>query len=101
MSGMTDHLPITHALITVGGSHVHCHPHIVMSACVSACVCLCVSVCHAFLRLCLQFKSEAGHLIDRECDIVYISFSAHVDYIQNRDFIQCLDPTHIVRFLHH
>ncbi|EGD72150.1 cleavage and polyadenylation specificity factor subunit 3 [Salpingoeca rosetta] len=43
-----------------------------------------------------KVTSEAGHKIDRECDIAYISFSAHVDYAQNRDFIRALDPTHIV-----
>eukprot|EP00043_Microstomoeca_roanoka_P009598 m.91345 g.91345 ORF g.91345 m.91345 type:complete len:784 (+) comp14632_c0_seq2:23-2374(+) len=43
-----------------------------------------------------KVMSMTGHKIDRECDIVYISFSAHVDYAQNRDFIRALDPTHLI-----
>lgn len=45
----------------------------------------------------LQFMSSTGTRIDRRLDIFSVSFSAHVDYRQNSDFIKALKPAHVVR----
>lgn len=44
-----------------------------------------------------QIVSLSGNKIKRNCNVVMISFSAHVDYRQNRDFINMLNPSHVVR----
>lgn len=41
--------------------------------------------------------SSTGTRIDRRLDIFSVSFSAHVDYRQNSDFIKALKPAHVVR----
>lgn len=44
--------------------------------------------------LTLEGKSQP-----RNCSVVVVSFSAHVDYLQNRDFMLAVDPSHII-FVH-
>ena len=44
--------------------------------------------------LTLEGKSQP-----RNCSVVVVSFSAHVDYLQNRDFMLAVDPGHII-FVH-
>ena len=37
-----------------------------------------------------------GRIKQRKCSIAYVSFSAHVDYVQNWSFIQSVTPDNIV-----
>lgn len=46
-----------------------------------------------------EITSLAGHKIPRKCQVEYLSFSAHADYIQTSEFIRVLKPPNIV-FLH-
>jgi cleavage and polyadenylation specificity factor subunit 3 len=39
-----------------------------------------------------------GNTIPRKISVDYISFSAHVDYSQNSEFIDLIKAPHIVRF---
>jgi Cft2 family RNA processing exonuclease len=42
---------------------------------------------------------KTGAPIPRKCSVDDISFSAHVDYSQNADFIEQVKPKHIVSVL--
>ena len=37
-----------------------------------------------------------GHMIQRKISVDYISFSAHVDYTQNAEFIETVRAQHVV-----
>ena len=37
-----------------------------------------------------------GYTIQRKLSVDYISFSAHVDYSQNSEFMELVKPQHIV-----
>jgi cleavage and polyadenylation specificity factor subunit 3 len=41
-------------------------------------------------------STKTGMPIPRKCSIDEVSFSAHVDYAQNSDFIEQVKPKHIV-----
>ena len=45
-----------------------------------------------------EFTSLKGATIPRKISVDYISFSAHVDYPQNSDFIEQVKAQHVVRF---
>lgn len=40
--------------------------------------------------------SQSGRVLPRRCDVEYVSFSAHADYLQTRSFIRQLRPNHVV-----
>jgi cleavage and polyadenylation specificity factor subunit 3 len=42
-------------------------------------------------------SNKTGMPIPRKCSVDEVSFSAHVDYAQNSDFIEQVKPKHIVR----
>jgi hypothetical protein len=44
-----------------------------------------------------EFTSLKGATIPRKISVDYISFSAHVDYSQNSDFIEQVKAQHVVR----
>ena len=44
-----------------------------------------------------EFTSLKGATIPRKISVDYISFSAHVDYPQNSDFIEQVKAQHVVR----
>jgi Cft2 family RNA processing exonuclease len=41
--------------------------------------------------------SQKGNPIQRKISVDYISFSAHVDYSQNSEFIELVKAQHVVR----
>jgi cleavage and polyadenylation specificity factor subunit 3 len=41
-------------------------------------------------------SNKTGMPIPRKCSVDEVSFSAHVDYAQNSDFIEQVKPKHIV-----
>ncbi|KAF5393339.1 hypothetical protein D9757_000563 [Collybiopsis confluens] len=43
-----------------------------------------------------EFESVKGGMISRKCSVEYISFSAHVDYSQNSEFIEAIKAQHVV-----
>ncbi|KAI9223147.1 beta-lactamase-like protein [Blastocladiella britannica] len=43
-----------------------------------------------------EISSYSGNRLPVRCSIDYISFSAHVDYMQNRDFINLIHPSHLI-----
>ncbi|ORZ37482.1 cleavage and polyadenylation specificity factor subunit 3-like protein [Catenaria anguillulae PL171] len=43
-----------------------------------------------------EITSYSGSKLPVRCSIDYISFSAHVDYAQNRDFIDLISPSHLI-----
>ncbi|KAL1704144.1 beta-lactamase-like protein [Schizophyllum commune] len=43
-----------------------------------------------------EFQSVKGHMIQRKISVDYISFSAHVDYTQNAEFIETVRAQHVV-----
>lgn len=50
-----------------------------------------------------EVLSQKGNPIQRKISVDYISFSAHVDYSQNSEFIELVKAQHVVRlhfFLH-
>jgi len=46
-----------------------------------------------------EFTSLKGTTIPRKISVEYISFSAHVDYSQNSEFIEAVKAQHVVRLL--
>jgi Cft2 family RNA processing exonuclease len=57
------------------------------------------------LRLCFfqdimnepdEIESIKGGMIPRKLSVEYISFSAHVDYSQNKEFIELIKAQHVV-----
>lgn len=44
-----------------------------------------------------EFTSTKGATIPRKISVDYISFSAHVDYSQNSEFIELVKAQHVVR----
>jgi cleavage and polyadenylation specificity factor subunit 3 len=44
-----------------------------------------------------EFTSLKGATIPRKISVDYISFSAHVDYSQNSEFIELVKAQHVVR----
>jgi cleavage and polyadenylation specificity factor subunit 3 len=44
-----------------------------------------------------EVLSQKGNPIQRKISIDYISFSAHVDYSQNSEFIELVKAQHVVR----
>ncbi|EDQ87907.1 uncharacterized protein MONBRDRAFT_26966 [Monosiga brevicollis MX1] len=54
------------------------------------------TLAHELLKQPRQIRSMAGGTVPRNCTIANISFNAHVDSIQNRDFIGELEPQHLV-----
>lgn len=44
-----------------------------------------------------DFVSLKGVTIPRKISVEYISFSAHVDYSQNSEFIELVKAQHVVR----
>lgn len=47
-----------------------------------------------------DFVSLKGITIPRKISVEYISFSAHVDYSQNSEFIELVKAQHVVSPLH-
>jgi cleavage and polyadenylation specificity factor subunit 3 len=45
-----------------------------------------------------DFVTLKGTTIPRKISVEYISFSAHVDYSQNSEFIEAVKAQHVVRF---
>jgi hypothetical protein len=45
-----------------------------------------------------EFTSLKGATIPRKISVEYISFSAHVDYSQNSEFIEAVKAQHVVCF---
>ncbi|KAJ7680303.1 beta-lactamase-like protein [Mycena polygramma] len=43
-----------------------------------------------------EFESTKGGMIQRKISVAYISFSAHVDYSQNSEFIELVKAQHVV-----
>jgi hypothetical protein len=43
-----------------------------------------------------EFESVKGGMIPRKISVAYISFSAHVDYSQNSEFIELVKAQHVV-----
>lgn len=43
-----------------------------------------------------EIVSLSGHKLPRKCQVEYISFSAHTDYLQTSEFIRVLRPPNIV-----
>jgi len=43
-----------------------------------------------------EFQGLKGNTIPRKISVDYISFSAHVDYSQNSEFIQAVKAQHVV-----
>lgn len=43
-----------------------------------------------------EIMTLSGHKIPRKCQVEYISFSAHTDYLQTSEFIRVLRPPNIV-----
>lgn len=43
-----------------------------------------------------EVMTMSGHKLPRKLSVDYISFSAHVDYVQNRDFVLAVKPSHVV-----
>ncbi|KNE58010.1 hypothetical protein AMAG_04837 [Allomyces macrogynus ATCC 38327] len=43
-----------------------------------------------------EITSSSGSKLPMRCTIDYISFSAHVDFAQNREFIELINPTHLI-----
>ena len=43
-----------------------------------------------------EFASVKGGMIPRKASVDYISFSAHVDYAQNAEFIELVKAQHVV-----
>ncbi|KAI9164653.1 endoribonuclease ysh1 [Blastocladiella emersonii ATCC 22665] len=43
-----------------------------------------------------EIASYSGSKLPVRCSIDYISFSAHVDYAQNREFINLVHPSHLI-----
>ncbi|KAJ7218082.1 beta-lactamase-like protein [Mycena pura] len=43
-----------------------------------------------------EFESTKGGMIPRKISVAYISFSAHVDYSQNSEFIELVKAQHVV-----
>ncbi|KAJ7287552.1 beta-lactamase-like protein [Mycena rebaudengoi] len=43
-----------------------------------------------------EFESLKGQMIPRKISVAYISFSAHVDYSQNSEFIELVKAQHVV-----
>jgi cleavage and polyadenylation specificity factor subunit 3 len=43
-----------------------------------------------------EITSSSGSKLPVRCSIDYISFSAHVDYAQNREFIELVHPSHLI-----
>ena len=43
-----------------------------------------------------EFMGLKGNTIPRKISVDYISFSAHVDYAQNSEFIQTVKAQHVV-----
>jgi hypothetical protein len=43
-----------------------------------------------------DFQSVKGNTIQRKISVDYISFSAHVDYSQNSEFIETIKAQHVV-----
>jgi cleavage and polyadenylation specificity factor subunit 3 len=41
-------------------------------------------------------RTAAGQALPRRMTVASVSFSAHVDYAQNRDFIRATAPPHVV-----
>jgi hypothetical protein len=46
-----------------------------------------------------EVMSLKGNPIQRKISVDYISFSAHVDYSQNSEFIEMVKAQHVVRLL--
>jgi cleavage and polyadenylation specificity factor subunit 3 len=46
-----------------------------------------------------EVMSQKGNPIQRKISVDYISFSAHVDYSQNSEFIELVKAQHVVRLL--
>lgn len=46
-----------------------------------------------------EFESVKGGMIPRKISVDYISFSAHVDYSQNSEFIELVKAQHVVSTL--
>lgn len=46
-----------------------------------------------------EVMSQKGVPIQRKISVDYISFSAHVDYTQNSEFIELVKAQHVVRLL--
>lgn len=44
----------------------------------------------------MEITGLKGNKIPRRIEVIYISFSAHVDYTQNAAFIDQVMPTHLV-----
>jgi cleavage and polyadenylation specificity factor subunit 3 len=44
-----------------------------------------------------EVMSQKGNPIQRKISVDYISFSAHVDYSQNSEFIELVKAQHVVR----
>lgn len=44
-----------------------------------------------------EFVTLKGNTIPRKISVEYISFSAHVDYSQNSEFIEAVKAQHVVR----
>jgi len=44
-----------------------------------------------------EVMSQKGNPIQRKISVDYISFSAHVDYTQNSEFIELVKAQHVVR----
>jgi cleavage and polyadenylation specificity factor subunit 3 len=47
-----------------------------------------------------EIISLKGNPIPRKISVDYISFSAHVDYAQNSEFIELVKAQHVVRGLY-
>jgi cleavage and polyadenylation specificity factor subunit 3 len=45
-----------------------------------------------------EIESVKGAKVPRRLSVDYISFSAHVDYSQNSEFIQQVKAQHVVRW---
>ena len=43
-----------------------------------------------------SITAQNGRQLPRRCDVEYISFSAHADYVQTKSFIRQLNPGHVV-----
>jgi hypothetical protein len=43
-----------------------------------------------------HIMAQNGRMLPRRCDVEYVSFSAHADYLQTRSFIRQLKPGHVV-----
>lgn len=41
-------------------------------------------------------SAKGGHMIPRKISVEYISFSAHVDFSQNSEFIELVKAQHVV-----